>query len=107
MTDARSNRSASRLADADSSPDPQSTAFDFRAEAELFPTRSRWSTRRPVGYKRFACAAEAIRFAIEDLPPEALIGAYLEVSEERFDSVAIRRLYDSARFPLARRAGPR
>lgn len=83
------------------------TAFDFAAEAELFPTRYRRSTRRPVTYKRFACAADAIRFAIEDLPPEFLVGAYLQVDEERFDGTAIRHLYDSARFPLARRAARR
>jgi hypothetical protein len=79
-------------------------AFDYGAEAELFPTRSRKSTRRPIGYKRFARAADAIRFAIEDLPPEFLVGAYLEVDEERFDVGAMRRLYDNPRFPLARRA---
>jgi hypothetical protein len=60
-----------------------------------------------VRYKRFARAADAIRFAIEDLPPELLVGAYLEVNEERFDGPAIRRLYDSTRYPLARRATPR
>jgi hypothetical protein len=79
-------------------------AFDYGAEAELFPTRSRKSTRRPIGYKRFARASDAIRFAIEDLPPEFLVGAYLEVDEERFDVGAMRRLYDNPRFPLARRA---
>jgi hypothetical protein len=84
----------------------KATAFDFAAEAELFPTRSRKSRRHPVGYKRFARAADAIRFAIEDLPPELLVGAYLEVDEARFDGPAIRRLYDDARYPLVRRAVP-
>jgi hypothetical protein len=32
------------------------------------------------------------------------LGAFLEVEEERFDSKEMRRLYDSAEFPLARRA---
>jgi hypothetical protein len=79
------------------------TAFDYSSEAELFPTRSRKPRRQPVGYKRFARAADAIRFAVEELPPEFLLGACLEVDEERFDSDGIRRLYDSADYPLVRR----
>jgi hypothetical protein len=57
-----------------------------------------------MGYRRFAKAAEAIRFAIEELSPELLIGAHLEVEEQRFDSDGIRRLYEDSGYPLARRA---
>jgi len=78
--------------------------FDYSTEAELFPTRNRKSWRQPLGYRRFAQAADAIRFAIEELPPEFLPGAYLEVDEERYDKAGIRRLYESADYPLARRA---
>jgi hypothetical protein len=78
--------------------------FDYEAGAELFPARNRKVNRQLAGYRRFDTAADAIRFAIEDLPPQLLLGAYLEVEEKRFDRNEMRRLYDSAGYPLARRA---
>ena len=77
--------------------------FDYSAPAELFPARG-GKGNRPIGYRRFAKAAEAIRFAIEELSPVHLIGAQLEVEEERFDCDGIRRLYESAKYPFARHA---
>lgn len=77
--------------------------FDYTTEAELFPTRYRKSRRQPIAYKRFTHAADAIRFAMEELAPEQLIGAYLQVDEERYDGKAIRRLYESADYPMPRR----
>ena len=72
-------------------------SFDYTAAAELFPTGSRKGNRR-MGYRRFAKAADAIRFAIEELSPELLIGAHLEVNEERFNCDGIRRLYEHAEY---------
>jgi hypothetical protein len=80
--------------------------FDYNAAAELYSTRKRIPRRQPIGYRRFAQAAQAIRFAIEDLPHELLIGAFLEVEEQRYNSDEIRRLYDRTDYPLARRNIP-
>ena len=82
-------------------------AFDFGALAELYPCKGRGGTRSPVTYHRFETAAEAIRFAIEDLPPMLLNGAILEIDEERYHKDQIRAFYDRKDFPLARRKNGR
>jgi len=76
--------------------------FPTRSEAELFPARNRKLRREPVGCGRFARAADAIRFAIEELPPELRPDACLEADEEIFDRDGILRLYKSDEYPLAR-----
>ena len=78
------------------------SAFDYRAPAELYVSASK-TGKRPMRYTRFRSAAEAIKYAVEELPPELLIGSTLEVNEERFDGFGIRALYDSASYPLRRR----
>ncbi|HEY2531773.1 MAG TPA: hypothetical protein VGJ20_28240 [Xanthobacteraceae bacterium] len=77
--------------------------IDYGMSADLYSMKAGGFRRQSLDYKRFACAAEAIRFAIEDLPPPLLVGTYLEVGEMRYQSAEIRRLYDSADYPLARR----
>ena len=76
--------------------------FDYDAPADLFPARSKHG-RRPVGYRRFATAAEAIRFAIEQMTAEFLDGTIMEVENERADGSRIMLLYDSTDYPLVRK----
>ena len=78
--------------------------FDYGAPAELFMAKRKGGSRQPLGYRRFATAAEAIRFAIEDFPTMRTLGAWMQVGDERFDGDAIQRLYESGDYPLKRRA---
>lgn len=96
--------------------------FDYEAAAELYIGMQASRPRRADGaetaaasgprfraasgsrmtYRRFATGAEAIRFAIEGQAPASLTATALESAGERFEGGAIRALYDSARYPLAR-----
>lgn len=76
--------------------------FNYKASAELFPSR-RYAKTQQARYRRFATAAEAIRYLIEDLPSSGRARSYLEVEEKRFVGEAIRALYDAAAYPLGRR----
>jgi hypothetical protein len=78
-------------------------SFSFNTAAELFPAAIRKKKRAGFAYRRFGTAAEAVRFAIEELPADSLNGAYLQVDEARFDQSGIRTLYESQEFPLPRR----
>jgi hypothetical protein len=53
--------------------------FDYTTDAELYSSKFSRRGRQPLIYRRFASAAEGIRFAIEDLPAHSLAGTYLEV----------------------------
>jgi hypothetical protein len=77
--------------------------FDYGLPAELFMAKRKGRTRHGVGYRRFATAAEAIRFAVEDFPAIRTLSAWMQVGDERFDSDEIHRLYDSDEYPLQRR----
>ena len=78
--------------------------FDYGAPAELFMAKRKGGSRQPLGYRRFATAAEAIRFAVEEFPAVRALGAWMQVGDERFDGDGIQRLYESSDYPLQRRA---
>jgi hypothetical protein len=73
--------------------------FDYNAPAELYPGRNRKSAKR-VSYRRFETAADAIRFAVEELPELLLLGACIEINEQRFNYKDIQALYASDQYPL-------
>jgi hypothetical protein len=79
--------------------------FDYGSPAELFTAKRKGSPRQRLGYRRFATAAEAIRFAVEDFPAVRTLGAWMLVGDERFGGEEIRRLYESDDYPLRRRTG--
>jgi hypothetical protein len=81
---------------------PKANGFDYKAPAELFPSRVKIGRAR-IAYRRFASAAEALRFAVEETPASALLGAYIEVNEARVDMREAQRLYDSPAYPLKRK----
>jgi hypothetical protein len=77
--------------------------FDYDAPAELFPSRNNKIAKK-VKYRRFDHAADAIRFAVEELPEALLLGAYIQIDEKRLGHHDIRALYQSEQFPLKRAA---
>jgi hypothetical protein len=78
-----------------------SETFNYEAPAELFPSRNNKIAKK-VKYRRFDRAADAIRFAVEELPEPLLLGAYIQIDEQRLGHQDIRALYDSENFPLTR-----
>jgi hypothetical protein len=79
--------------------------FNYNAPAELFPSRNRKAPSK-VKYRRFDKAAEAIRFAIEELAEPQLLGAYIEIESGRLGHREIRKLYESAEYPLKKKKAP-
>ena len=59
-------------------------SFDYSAPAELFLAKR--TKNGCNNYRRFTTAAEAIRYAIEDLRTPKAFGAWLEVGDERFNN---------------------
>ena len=82
-------------------------AFDYNLPAELFMPKCKDIGRRAAPhYRRFATAAEAIRFAVEEMPAVRTLGAWMQVGDERFDSDEICKLYESSDYPFRRDAAP-
>jgi hypothetical protein len=72
--------------------------FRYSAPGELFLAKRTKGSRK--NYRRFATAAEAIGYAVEDLRTPKAFVAWLEVGDGRFDSRGIQRLYEAHDYPL-------
>jgi hypothetical protein len=59
----------------------QGIAFDYSSPAELYLSRR----RRHTDYRRFATAAEALHYAVEELRARRSISAWMQVGDERFN----------------------
>ena len=66
--------------------DRETVTFDYGIPAELFMGKRKGGARQPLRYRRFATAAEAIQFAIEELPAVRALGAWMQAGDQRFDS---------------------
>jgi hypothetical protein len=75
----------------------QGVAFDYSSPAELYLSRR---GRRHTDYRRFATAAEAIRYAVEELHARRSISAWMQVGDERFDNDEIHRLHKGDDTPV-------
>jgi hypothetical protein len=78
--------------------------IDYTLPAELFPSRR--YAKSLARYRRFASAAEAVRYIMEEQPESWLIGSTLDVDGARFEGKAIRALYEAEDYPLERAAVP-
>ena len=63
------------------------SSFDYNAPAEPKPAKG-----CRTKYRRFTTAAEALRYAVEELRTPKAFGAHLEVEDERCSSSEIQRL---------------
>ena len=78
------------------------TGFDYTGGAGLYAGKSKSGIGGPR-YRRFETAAEALRFAVEDMPHSQQRGSLMEIDEARFNHNQIRALYDAPGYPLSRR----
>jgi hypothetical protein len=78
------------------------TDFDYEMPGEFYSRKKQGMRPSSLTYQRFGTVAEAIRFAMEDLPSAALGGCLLETNGERFGARELRELYANPRYPLPR-----
>jgi hypothetical protein len=78
------------------------TNQDFLAAAELYLGSDRHSAFAQ-GPRTFGSAAKALRFAIEEAAPVSLRGARLRIGDKIFARADMLALYNSRRYPLARK----
>lgn len=76
---------------------------DYSAPAEVYATPGRGARR--MFYRKFPSLAEAVRFAIEDLP-RSMKHPLAETDTARFEGAELRALYDAEDFPLPRAVRP-
>jgi hypothetical protein len=84
-------------------PEAVMDAIDYASEASLYYSKSAHPKQKSLVFRRFTVAAEAIRFAVEELSPKILDSCSLEVNEAHYFGREIRPLYDDCAFPLRRR----
>lgn len=79
--------------------------FDFNAKVDLFVAQA-YSSRGPVEYRSFTFASHAIRYVMEELPPEYHRRVCIETEDDRLNGARIKELYESDSYPLPRTTRP-
>lgn len=80
----------------------QTEKFTFGAPAEIYSSVGSRARKGPMSYRRFQSSAEAIRFAVEELPQNLQRGTVMEVGDDRFEFAAIQAFYERDDYPLQR-----
>ncbi|MGH6874401.1 MAG: hypothetical protein ACREDW_05260 [Aestuariivirgaceae bacterium] len=77
--------------------------FNFDSPGEVYCHKKRGTgSGRGLTYRRFETGAEALRFAIEHVPPSDLSTCTVEVDGERFGAADLMILYESGQYPFTR-----
>jgi hypothetical protein len=78
--------------------------IDYTNTAELYADRYH-GPKKPIFYRRFDSVAEALQFAVENLPA-GLTKVRIETEDERLEGATIDELYAAEGYPLLRQAKP-